>query len=194
MTEPQGSQITRLMDGLKSSERDYRFEWTWAEISLYNGGGEIPLVAIANATRMHLIAKRSLKTSYNALDVYNERMRLPPPPPRPLVSCPAIMNPVAAKKKYAYSSDESDSNGTGSSSDSCVGDVRKRLRRYRVRKVRNARSAKYCSHSDSDSDDGEEDDVRQVKIQLKRGDDVVKVLLDRWTSEVAGKGKEKAAA
>lgn len=193
LAEPQCSQLTRLMDDLRSAERDHRFQWTWAEISPYNSDGKIPLNGIANATRMHLIAKRSLKMSYKALDVYKECMK-PPPPPQPPVSCPTIILQTKNGKKYADSSDESDSDTTCWSSegeDDCVGNVRMKFRRSRARKVRNARRMKDCSRSDSDSEDGGEDDVIEVKVQLKKGDDLVKVLLDRWTPEVDGKEKEK---
>jgi hypothetical protein len=47
--------------------------------------------------------------------------------------------------------------------------------------------------SDSDADESEDEDVIQIKLELKRGDDVVQSLLDIWTPqiEVKGKGKEK---
>ena len=195
------------MEDLKCCERDYRFEWTWAEISLYNSGREITLIpklavptpagwnVAGTATHMHLIAKRSLKPSYKALDVYNERMK-PAPAPRPPVSTPIITlatnTKAHPKKKYVDSSSDSDSDSTYWSSDSSVGNVRRTLRRYRAKKLKKSNKAKYYYDSDSDSD--EEEDVIAVKLQLKRGDDVVKVLLDRWTPEVESKGKGKAAA
>lgn len=196
LTEQQSGQVTRLMEDLKCSERDYRFEWTWAEISLYRDGSEITVAPKGDvpaptgwniartATQMHLIAKRSVKASYKALDVYNERMS-PPLPPKPPVSSPII---------HVDSCSDSDSDSTYWSSDSSVGNVRRRLRRYRAKKVKKNNKVKYCFDSDSDSDDSEEEDIITVKVQLKKGDDIVKVLLDRWTPEVEGKGKWKAVA
>lgn len=193
--------MTRLMDDLKCAERDSRFEWTWVEISLHSNIAEITDSVLKgsgnSATVMHLIAKRSLKPSYNALNVYNALMK-PPPPPRPPVSSPIITitpSPLAKKKsKYADSSSDSDSDSSCWSSDSSVGHVRRRLRKYRAKKMR--KSDKGRSHFvDSDSDrysDEEDDDVIAIRLKLKRGDDVVKALLDMWTSE--GKGKGKAVA
>ncbi|CZS92142.1 uncharacterized protein RAG0_02635 [Rhynchosporium agropyri] len=100
MGELQNKQLARLMDELKAFERDARFEWCWAEISLHNNVGEMQFLSqvhSAKATTIHLIAKRSLKVSYNPIQVYrgliNERPRLPsqgmpppgirPPPPPP---------------------------------------------------------------------------------------------------------------
>lgn len=199
------------MEDLKISERDSRFEWTWVELSLYNNTGDISNFLHAgcvkrhdwdiagSANQMHLIAKRSLKPSYKALDVYNALMK-PPPPPRPPVSNPpAIINigpprPVEKKSKYVSSSSESDSESSYYTSDSSVGMVRRRLRKYRAKKARkNGKGRRFYNDSDSDSDDSEDEDVIAVKVSLKRGDDVVKVLLGRWTpdGEVVGKGKEK---
>lgn len=108
-------QITRLMEQIKASERDSRFGWTWVEMSLYQRGIEITNSVLAGSPNrpsvMHLIAKRSLKPSYKALDVYNALMK---PPPRPPVSSPVAITPFPApkkKSKYVDSSSESDSDG-----------------------------------------------------------------------------------
>lgn len=213
LTELQSGQVSRLMDDLQCYERDSRFEWTWAEISLYNDTGEITeflrrgvvkhdLEITGSANRMHLIANRSLKASYKALDVYNALMK-PPPPPRPPVSNPpAIIDltparPAAKKSKYVSSSGESDSDSSYYNSDSTVGNVRRRLRTYRAKKWRKSgKGRRFYNGSDSDSDDSEDEDVIAVNVTLKRGDDIVKVLLDRWTPDglVVGKGKGRAVA
>jgi hypothetical protein len=195
LSEHQSAQISRLMEDLKSAERDSRFDWVWVEISLHNSTSEITDTILQGtpilATVMHLVAKRSLKSSYKALDVYNAMMK---PPPRPPVSSPIIITPspiAKKKKKYMDSSSDSDSDSTyRSSSDSSVGNVRRRLRKYRAKKVKKSTKGKYCLDSDSESD-GEEEDVIAIKLQLKRGDDIVQVLLDKWTAEVEGNGKGK---
>jgi hypothetical protein len=48
----------------------------------------------------------------------------------------------------------------------------------------------YDSGSESDS----EDEITKINIELKRGDDVVKKLLDLWTVAGDDRGKEKAKA
>jgi hypothetical protein len=68
--------------------------------------------------------------------------------------------------------------------------VRRRLRKYRAKQVTKNFKAKYFN-SDSDNDDEEEEDVIAIKLQRKRGDDIVEVLLDMWTAEVESKGKGK---
>lgn len=196
LSEHQNAQITRLMeDGIKCSERDSRFEWTWVEMSLYKNGIEITDSILDGSGNvgsvMHLVAKRSLKPSYKALDVYNALMK---PPPRPPVSDPIIIMPSLArnkKSKYADSSTDSGSEILCWSTDSSVGNVRRRLRRYRAKKVKKSSKGKYCFDSDSDRDDEEEEDVIAIKLQLKRRDDIVKILLDMWTAEAGGKGKGK---
>lgn len=194
MTELQSGQLSRLMDDLKCWERDSRFEWTWVEISLYNDSGEIthalrPGIKSADwdeassANRMHLIAKRTLKPIYKPMDVYNALMR-PAPVPRPPVSAPPVVVQLGRTKKKNVSSSESDSDSTFYSSDSSVGNVRRRLRRYRARKARNGICFRRGSfYSDSESDSDEEADIIQIKLKLKRGDDVVKALLEMWTPE-----------
>jgi len=51
----------------------------------------------------------------------------------------------------------------------------------------------YGSDSDWDSE-SEAEDVIKVKVEMKRGDDVVKKLLDLWTpqNEIKGKGNGTA--
>jgi len=210
LTEQQGSQVTRLMDELKCNERDSRFEWCWVEISLYNSFGEITdfvsnggLPKVASATMMHLIAKRIPKAHCKPMELYNSLMR-PPQPPAPVVNAtlpePAIVHlspepPKSHKGKY----DDSDSDGDSSagtslwSDNSSVGNVRRRLRKNKVRKAIEATWGKPSLYSDSDEGESEDDDVIKIKLELKRGDDVVQSLLDIWTPQIdlKGKGKEK---
>jgi hypothetical protein len=207
MTEHQNAQVTGLMDELKNAERDLRFEWCWVEISLYNTAGEIidfipkgPRNIAAGATLMHLIAKRSLKAHFKPLDVYNVLINPPPPPRPPLRPPPGLINirpstPVRKKSRYVGSGSDTDSGSTAWSSDSSIGMVRRSLRRNTARK--NAKERRYCNDSDSDIDsDSDDEDVIRVKVELKRGDDLVKVLLDKWTTEadVKSRGKGKMSA
>jgi hypothetical protein len=209
LNEPQGSQVTRLMDELKGNERDSRFEWCWVEISLYNNCGEITdFVAngnfkVGSATMMHLIAKRMPKVHCKPMELYNSLMR--PQPPAPVMnttpSTPVTVNLSrchrdSQKSKYDTDSDsDSDSDSSDESSlwsdNSSVGNVRRRLRKNKVRRAVRATWA-----SDEDEDDSEDEDPIKIKLELKRGDDVVQSLLDMWTPqiEVKGSGKEKEKA
>jgi len=202
LTEQQSGQVTRIMDEIKSSERDNRFDWCWAEISLHNHAGEItnfvpggPGNVIGSATIMHLIAKRMLRPQYKALDVYNSLIKLGPSPflgtapvlpPGP----PAIVFPTPRRRRARRGSfSDSDSDSTSWSSDTSVGNVRRRLRKHKAKQEK-SKIIKRCINSDSDSED-EEEDVIKINLELKRGDDVVKKLLELWTggSESKGKGK-----
>lgn len=74
------------------------------------------------------------------------------------------------------------------------------MRRDMARKMsRKSRKAKAKARKNVDSDSNSysssscsesEEDVIQVKLDLKRGDDVVKMLLDLWTPQRHGPGKE----
>ncbi|KAF7872597.1 hypothetical protein EAF04_003516 [Stromatinia cepivora] len=91
LTDQQALQTTRLLEDIRLKERDYRFEWCWVELSLYDSMGEIDHGIRGNAahaaTIMHLIARRTLKREYKASDVYGMLTRgtqmSPPPPPLP---------------------------------------------------------------------------------------------------------------
>jgi hypothetical protein len=210
MTEQQSGQVSRIMDEVKAAERDYRFEWCWVEISLHNDNGEItdlvprgPTDILSTATIIHLIAKRMVKSQYKALDIYNGLTRPPPPPqgpppphgpppppgpgPRPIVSPPPIALGAKSNRR-AVSDTETDTDSTWSS-DSSVGQVRRRLRRYKAKKAKKSGRKKFHSESDSESE-AEEEDVIKVDVDLKRGDDLVAVLLALWTV-APGKGKGK---
>jgi len=195
------------MDDIKCKERDYRFEWCWVEISLHNTAGEItdfiangPMNHVRTATTMHLIAKRMLKPQYIALDVYNALMKRgsagPPSFPRPLPPAPSTtihIEPPASRRRRACRDDssDSDSDSTSWSSDSSVGAVRRRLRKYNAKKRLSRYTTLHSDNSDSDSETEEEKDVIEIKLKLKKGDDVVKKLLEIWTAGSDGKGKGK---
>jgi hypothetical protein len=68
--------------------------------------------------------------------------------------------------------------------------VRRRLRKYKAKKAKTVARKRYYD-SDSDSEVEEEEDIIKIHVDLKKGDDVVKKLLDLWTAEpeVEGKGK-----
>jgi hypothetical protein len=213
MTQHQSEQVTRIIDGIKSSDSDSRFEWCWAEISLHNHNGEItdfvpkgpgPINIPATATIMHLIAKRSLRPQYKALDVYYALMKLgpsaflrggpggPPPISYPPMSSPIIklsQEPRRPNRGSIHVSD-SDSDGKIYSSTSSVGNVRRRLKRYKVKKAKSV-ARKWCYDSESGSDVEEEEDIIKIDVELKKGDSILKKLLDLWTvePEVEGKGK-----
>jgi hypothetical protein len=209
LSEDQSGQVTRIMDDLKCYERDTRFEWCWVEISLYNGTGEItdfipkgPRNVAASATLMHLIAKRTPKPHCKPLDVYNLLVRGQPGPGP--VRAPVPRQPVqppppvrsAPKKRYVSDSSgtDSDSDSSAWSTGSSVGVVRRKLRKYKAKKINRSRKGKKIYNSDSDSDfESEVEDVIKVKVEMKRGDDVVKKLLELWTpqNEFKGKGKGK---
>lgn len=212
LSDDQNKQLTRLMDELQAFERDSaRFEWSWAEISLYNDAGEIMLVSQASsatATTIHLIAKRMPKPSCKPMDLYNSLIQprpalSGPQPPSPIV----VMRPASPRRKKSkkcqrkYNSDSSDSDSDSSLSNSCSErGVRMALRRDMARKMsRKSRKAKAKARKNVDSDSNSysssscsesEEDVIQVKLDLKRGDDVVKMLLDLWTPQRHGPGKE----
>ena len=208
LTELQSSQVTRLMDELKANERDMRFEWCWVEISLFDCYGEISDFAfstacakISSATMMHLIAKRMPKAQFKPLDLYNSLMR-PPPPPTPAANQAPVIIDLShsrdrsrsrsrsrSERRYHDWISDTSSVSSLSSDDSSVGYVRRKLRKNKVRKLARA-DLGYSS--DSDAYESEDEDAIKIKLELKRGDDVVQSLLNIWTPQVDAKGKEKA--
>jgi hypothetical protein len=218
LTDEQSDQVTRLMDELKVQERDNRFDWFWVEISLFDKDGEMVDQRLkgaddvtAKATLMHLIAKRVPKPHCRPMELYNTLMRPPPPPqankipggppggppprpwgpPRPPI---IVQQKRRSRSRYSSSSSGSDTDSDWSSSSSgstSVGHVRRRIRRLRSRKGKSRRYVGSDSESGSDSD-SETNDPMKLKVEIKRGDDVVKKLLDLWTpsGEDKGKGKE----
>ncbi|KAH8590496.1 hypothetical protein B0O99DRAFT_598966 [Bisporella sp. PMI_857] len=194
MSEAQTGQLARIMDRIKSDERDSRFEWWWAEISLFDERGEICDLRPTNTlaiTMIHVIAKRCLKTSFRPLDVYHSLLNKPSHgapfamPPPPMQSAP--LNIAASKPRKPMPRryrDDSDSDSSRSSRSS-VGAVRRRLRRYQANRQR-ARRLYYDSDSDEETED---EDVIKVDVELKRGDSVVQKLLELWTEDVGDKGE-----
>jgi hypothetical protein len=211
LTEQQSTQVTRLMDELKANERDVRFEWCWVELSLYNCYGEITdfgstntaCAKISSATMMHLIAKRMPKAQFKPLDLYNSLMR-PPPPPMPAANqAPVVIELINSRdrsrsrsrsrseRRYHDWISDTSSVSSLSSDDSSIGYVRRKLRKNKERKLARA-DRRYTS--DSDEYESEDEDVIKIKLELKRGDDVVQSLLNIWTPQVEGKGKGKEKA
>lgn len=68
-------------------------------------------------------------------------------------------------------------------------------RKIKARKNnRVGKGRRFYNDSDSDSDaESEVEDVIKVKVEMKRGDDIVKKLLDLWTPSEDVKGKGEAA-
>ncbi|KAL2061793.1 hypothetical protein VTL71DRAFT_7171 [Oculimacula yallundae] len=231
MNEHQNKQLSRLMEELQAYERDAsRFEWCWAEISLYDDVGEIVLqsqAVSAKATTMHVIAKRALKTSLNPIQVYRSLTIEQPPPPQgmyppghPLGRPPGPPVPPGGppivvhrhpspprrrrvqQKKYHRSRYDSESSGSSSDStsdsDSDSDDgLRTVLRKNMKRRVDRKRRAEMRKRRGEDTDsffsesESEEDPI-DLKLDLKKGDDVVKVLLDLWTPQDDSEGKTPA--
>ncbi|KAF4627447.1 hypothetical protein G7Y89_g10708 [Cudoniella acicularis] len=212
LTDEQNDQVTRLMDELKTAERDQRFEWFWVEISLFDKDGEMidhklkgPDGSAGKATLMHLIAKRMPKPHCKPMELYNSLMRVPFPPPaayRPQVQPPRLVPtgpPQIIKltpRRRVRSRSSSDSSGSGSDSssyssdDSSVGHVRRRIRRLKERKGTGKTYRNRWDSSDSESE-SEVEDLMKIKVEIKKGDDVVKRLLELWTPQTEGKGKGK---
>jgi hypothetical protein len=215
LTKQQSSQVTRLMDELKGNHRDSRFEWCWVELSLYNNGGEITDFAsnggfpkVASATTMHLIAKRMPKAHCKPLDLYNSLMRPPQPPMQVVNQAPDIFDlarsldhstsPSRTRWGRRDSYSDLSSLSSLSSGEISVGYVRRKLRKCKAKKMARVKRGVDRYSSDSDADESEDEDVIQIKLELKRGDNVVQSLLDIWTPQIEakgdGKGKEKEKA
>jgi hypothetical protein len=101
LTERQSEQANILMREIRVMEPDIRFEWNWAEISLYNGQGEItnfhPRGAgniAGTAHLMHLVAKRTLKSSSNPMmaPLGGPTVCFTPGPPPAILSVPPQFN------------------------------------------------------------------------------------------------------
>ncbi|KAG9239865.1 hypothetical protein BJ878DRAFT_13217 [Calycina marina] len=188
----QNAQVTKILEDIKLSEHDVRFEWCWAEISLYSDGGTYSQLA-TSADIMYLVAKRTLKPTYHPQDIYHALLRgqaLPPrhpagfpgppgpppgPPPgwRPL---PPDLRVVHGKLKKSYSSIDSDTDFNTDSTSSIVGPLQQKVNRFKCRSPAR-RPVNYSSDSDSDA----QDDALKFDLDLKKGDSIVQKLLDRWT-------------
>jgi hypothetical protein len=198
MNQEQNDHVRRLMDDIKQSERDIRFDWCWVEISLHSEHGEIinptPRGAgniAGRATIIHLIAKRTLKPTFNPIEVYNSlssdpligqsafppgvrlpaTVPLPPPPPGSYFSPgPPGPNPPRGstiyhirpkKRRPVCHSDDTSDSDSSRSSSGSVGAVRRRLRRARKNRLARTRRSKRASN-DSDSDSSLEEDYDDV--------------------------------
>jgi hypothetical protein len=204
LTEEQGVQVARVMDSIKVMERDMRFEWCWAVIALLDVSGSFlngssNAIISQNTHTIHLIAKRSLKPDCRPLDVYNAKMRMtppvpgpgPPPPPKAFPAPPPLSSPIKWIRKSKSRHIVSDSE---SGSDRSAGYVRRNIKKVKARRQRKGNSQwvgnRYAykdpdgSYFDSDSDlDSEDMDVVKIDLKLRRGDDVVKKLLELWTPQ-----------
>ncbi|KAF5874344.1 uncharacterized protein Bfra_004349 [Botrytis fragariae] len=108
----------------------------------------------------------------------------PPPPPQPRVAPPVFVDRFRprprgnGRAKGMSMGDPDDSGGSGSDSDTTYDSRDRRVRRTRCNDKRMGR--RYFDSEISDDSDDEEDAIK-IPIILKRGDDVVKKLLDLWT-------------
>jgi hypothetical protein len=201
LTDDQSAQVARVMDSISAMERDMRFEWCWAVIALLNGSGEI-INATSNAFisvnthTIHLIAKRSLKSPCRPLDVYNSMIRIAPPLPGPgpskIFPPPPLNAPVITlgPKRTVSLKSESDSG-----SDTSTGYVRRHMRKVKTRGRRKGavkwvrdKYVRELSRADSDFDsdsdlETKDTDVVKIDLKLRRGDDIVKKLLEMWTPQ-----------
>ncbi|KAG9230464.1 hypothetical protein BJ875DRAFT_487931 [Amylocarpus encephaloides] len=201
LTDEQADQITRLMDDLRASERDFRFEWFLAELSLYDRIGEIrdlfaetPNTAAARATVIHLIAKRTLKPHYRPLETYNALIRAspyqsygrgPPPPsaPHPIPhglppyrGPPYGPRPGGPTRVITPAVKKNRLGRYSSSSDSSfssdTSDYDSDSSVRIVRKnLRRVRIRKQLSRCRADSDDDIEDDPIRINLSLKKGEE-----------------------
>lgn len=194
LTEHQVKHMSNIIDDLKRWEADNKFEWCWVELSLYDDAGRKCLVGTpSECTKLHLIAMRSLKKEYRPGGLHYRPVNLPPnfgpgsnpypgypgPPPLPPMrnmpppGPPPINLPRNTRRRRSVGTDSSDS-GTDYSSDTSHRNSRRRRRRLQESR----RSS--CSACDDESD---EDDPLNIDLKLKRGDDVVKRLLELWTPQ-----------
>ncbi|TGO28256.1 hypothetical protein BPAE_0030g00420 [Botrytis paeoniae] len=166
--------------------------------------------AAQTATMMHLIARRSLKREYNPCEVYNLLVRGPPrpgfnnglpprpgppggiplpmpgpPPPPPPGAAPPVFidrfRPRPRGNGRARGMDMTDSDDSGSSKSDSDTTYDSRVRRVRRTRRNDRRMGRRYSDSEISDDSDDEEDVINIPIILKRGDDVVKKLLDLWT-------------
>lgn len=103
----------------------------------------------------------------------------PGPGPYPGVIRPPMSRPPLRKVKRRSGSDrdsDSDSDSTSTYSSS-LSSVRGHPGRHRSRMAKKGR--RRCYHTDTESEN--EEDVIKVDVKLKRGDDLVSVLLALWT-------------
>lgn len=68
-----------------------------------------------------------------------------------------------------------------------------RARKYKGKKAKKSGKKKYTSDSDSDSRSESEskEDIIKIQVKLKRGDDLVTVLLALWIATPAAEGDVK---
>ncbi|PQE28936.1 hypothetical protein CJF30_00003963 [Rutstroemia sp. NJR-2017a BBW] len=182
LTEQQTFQVSALMDHLRNCDTD--------KLSLYDDAGRECWVigGLSEWTKIHLIAMRCLKKEYRPSGVHYRPVieRMPPPPPMfhptpgppappmrnipPMSGPPMPPRPMSSARRRRSTDSESSGSDTDYSSDTSPRNSRRR-RRFQERRYR----------SDSDSDD--DDDPLKINLKIKRGDDVVKKLLELWTPQ-----------
>lgn len=108
----------------------------------------------------------------------------PPPPPQPVAAAPVYIDRFRprprgnGRDRGMNMSDPDDSGSSGSDSDTTYDS---RVGRVRRTGRNNRRMGRRYSNSEISDDSDDEEDVIKIPIVLKRGDDVVKKLLDLWT-------------
>lgn len=116
----------------------------------------------------------------------------PPPPPQPVAAPPIFIDRFRprprgnGRARDTRMNDLDDSGSSGSDSDTTYDSRTRRVRRTRRNDRRTGR--RYSDSEISDESDDEED-VIKIPIILKRGDDVIKKLLELWTPNTGFVGK-----
>jgi hypothetical protein len=189
LTQQQTRHLSIMMDDLKLCETDNRFEWCWVELSLYDDEGRDCWFPSGSCewTKIHLIAMRCFKKEYRPGGLYYiHPSNRPPqfhPGPNPYPVCPGppappiVIHPPGPPRPNippmvpCIELSESD---TDYSSDTSRRNSRRRSR---------LQGRRYRSDSDSDDESNDDDDSLKIDLKLKRGDDVVKKLLELWTPQ-----------
>ncbi|PQE31691.1 hypothetical protein CJF32_00007189 [Rutstroemia sp. NJR-2017a WRK4] len=205
LTEQQTFQVSTLMDHLRNCDTDSKFEWCWVELSLYDDAGRECWVigGLSEWTKIHLIAMRCLKKDYRPGGVHYRPVieRMPPPPPNfgprpnlnpypgmpapgppappmrnipPMSGPPMPPRPMSSARRRRSTDSESSGSDNDYSSDTSPRNSRRR-RRFQERR--------YQSDSDSDDESDDDDDHLKINLKIRRGDDVVKKLLELWTPQ-----------
>ncbi|KAM3076880.1 origin recognition complex subunit 4 [Clarireedia jacksonii] len=203
LTEQQAKHVSNMMDDLKLCETDNKFEWCWVLLGLHDDKGRecFFFCEPSESTKIHLVAMRCLKKEYRPGGTHYSPLNLPPPPhlrpspnsypgctgppPPPLPPPPPMIihspnhlidmpSPVPSLARNTRRKRSAGTDITGSDTDySSDTSYRSSRRRRHINQKR--------FYSDSDSDD--EDDPLKIDLKLRRGDDIVKKLLELWTPQ-----------
>ncbi|TGO38471.1 hypothetical protein BHYA_0074g00190 [Botrytis hyacinthi] len=121
----------------------------------------------------------------------------PPPPPQPVAAPPVFIDRFRprprgnGRARDISMSDLDDSGSSGSDSDTTNDS---RIRRVRKTRRNDRRMGRRYSNSEISDGSDDEEDVIKIPIILKRGDDVVKKLLDLWTPNTGNVEKSTGRA